>query len=912
MLNHRFLTLLTGLPLMLAILGCGGSQDIPRDEFGQVDSDGDGFSDRDEHNGTPGTDPEDPADHPGQVRDSDGDGCSDYDETHFNNQCDNDPRTTDGNTTGSLLSISGRVRVSASAVVDGDTRDLDDPTVDNDGQSLSAVQELPNPSTVAGYLGTLERRTDSSDVFKVTLTRGQHVALLLADATRSDFDLFLYDLGGQALSSSEGTGAQERVIAPDDDTYLIEVLAYSVTQGQDDGGLYTLLVGDGAASLSIDPRDHLSSLLPMCAGEVLCGYTDTARTATAHDDAFDIVDAPTHAGGVERRRLRARGRQAAASLPNTALVRPFSDTIAAIKQLRRVEHIAFAEPNLIRQAMAIPNDEYYGSQWHYPQISLPQAWDITTGSSNVIVAVIDTGVVLDHPELAGQLVPGYDFISDPASARDGDGIDSDPNDVGDLVIQGTRSSFHGTHVSGTVAARSNNNIGVAGVAWGVKVMPLRVLGAAGGNDFDIIQAIRFAAGLPNSSGTVPTRRADVINLSLGGPGYSAATQDAITAARAAGVIVIAAAGNESANADFSTPAGLEGVVTVSAVDVRDNATFYSNFGSSVDVAAPGGDMGSDSNGDTYPDGVLSLMANDQGDLYVDFSQGTSMACPHVAGVAALMKSINPDLSPTDFDQLLAGTHPATDIRMTEDLGAAGRDDVYGHGLINAFRSVQAASAITGRGAVHGPIIQVSDSTVDFGIQRTAQSLTLRNIGTDTLEITDVSTSEPWLDLATESNNGLSYRLTVDRSGLTDGMYSATVRFESNGGTATVAVRMQVGDTLIEGGVIGTVYVLVIDADTGVAVAESTTTYAVDYTFEIDGLRAGRYLLFAGTDLDSNRFIDNQGELIGAYPTLRNVQSIEIDRDLDGLEFTVSHLMTLSMTTTGEDQSGPDAPVVQRP
>ena len=196
--------------------------------------------------------------------------------------------------------------------------------------------------------------------------------------------------------------------------------------------------------------------------------------------------------------------------------------------MRGRSDVASAELNTILQPARVPSDPLYTLQWHYPMIRLPQAWDSTIGSPSVVIAVVDTGVVLTHPDLQGQLVAGYDFISSASRARDGDGIDPDPSDPGDLALGTGASSFHGTHVAGTIGAASDRptgEIGVAGVAWGARVMPIRVLGLQGGTNYDVLQGVRYAAGLPNDSGTVPAQPADVINLSLSGGGFSQVAQD---------------------------------------------------------------------------------------------------------------------------------------------------------------------------------------------------------------------------------------------------------------------------------------------------------------------------------------------------------------------------------------------------
>ena len=197
------------------------------------------------------------------------------------------------------------------------------------------------------------------------------------------------------------------------------------------------------------------------------------------------------------------------------------------------------EPNYYVHSTAEPDDIFYEDQWNLSAINLPEAWEYTTGSSNVVVAVVDTGVLMDHPDLAGQLTnDGYDFISDPDISLDGDGIDSNPDDPGDMMY-GTHSSFHGTHCAGIVAAASNNGIGVSGVAWETKIMPIRVLGDGGvGTTYDVLQGVLYAAGLENDSDTVPSQPADVISLSLGGDG--GADQYVYNQVRAQGIIVVAA------------------------------------------------------------------------------------------------------------------------------------------------------------------------------------------------------------------------------------------------------------------------------------------------------------------------------------------------------------------------------------
>lgn len=552
--------------------------------------------------------------------------------------------------------------------------------------------------------------------------------------------------------------------------------------------------------------------------------------------------------------------------------------IDTIQRLRRDPDVVYAEANFIRKPFAEPNDTHFPKQWHYELINLPQAWDITQGSNDVIVAVLDTGVLVGHPDLDGRLISGFDFVNNDTNAND-DGDDP----------RGVSSSFHGTHVAGTIGAETNNNSGVSGVTWLTQIMPLRVLGAGGGSDADIAQAILYAARLQNSSGTLPSERADIINMSLGGAGFSQTMQDAITAARNQGVIVVAAAGNENTSA-LTSPAGLDGVISVSAVDLNSRKAPYSNFGSKVDVAAPGGNSAADLNGDGFEDGVLSTLGNDDGQFGFRFLQGTSMAAPHVAGVIALMLAVNPDLTPDNIDQLLAGTHPSTTQRITRDLGATGRDDLFGHGLIDAAMAVQAAGAAPGGGSLPPPatpILSVSIPSLDFSNYINTLQIGIANAGVGTLTITEITDDAPWLTVTPTSGTApLTVNAAVDRTGLADGTYAATVTITSDAPqnpTATVSVQMTVGGEI--SGNVGTVFVLAVNEafDT---VSETETSRAQNYAFTLPETPTGTYTIVAGTDRDDDGAICDIEDACGAFPDPVTVTEGE---DRSGIEILMGEL-----------------------
>ena len=461
----------------------------------------------------PPTDPNNSLDTPTHVIDSDGDGCSDYGETHLGH-CDGNPHTSSS----PPVTLTGAVSIGDNLVLDRDTSDPHNSYREQRRHSARRVpSQCPIRARLADSSATPPHGTDQRDVFLAQMAAGQSATLLLADPDSNDFDLYLYDeTGSNTVDSSEGVDKAEQVTAPDNGTYLIEVRGYSVTTSGDAGGLYSLLVGESlTTSLIVEARrERLTSLHPFVEGEVLVKYDETiksARAATQKTLGLDEINDGQNSGGFHRLRLTPEAlatqkTAAQARAVGTGTPAEVSPTIAAMKALRRQKGVECAEPNYIRRASAVPNDEFYGYQWHYRLIGLPDAWDITTGSSSVIVAVIDTGVALGHPDLAGQTIAGYDFISDIGAAMDGNGIDSNADDPGDSPGFGIASSYHGTHVSGTIAARTNNGIGVAGIARNTRIMPLRVLGRAGeGSDYDIAQAIRYAARLSNDSGTLPAR-----------------------------------------------------------------------------------------------------------------------------------------------------------------------------------------------------------------------------------------------------------------------------------------------------------------------------------------------------------------------------------------------------------------------
>ena len=786
--------------------------------------------------------------------------------------------------------ISGKLNVEASNKLEAECNNtLATAAAMAPGDSFSAQAISSN----AGYKGITARSSVVvHDLYRLTVG-AENVRVTLSfsanNLTANDLDLFLLDSSGTVVkASSEGTDqAVETVTTLGPGTYIVAVRAFA------GGSVYLVAAGTTTVTTALDRATILpgAEFVP---GEVFVKYKSSQsieslaskHNLTAVSDMGEGVKLmrvakPTRvemASAVTGEKINALGHEA-----NEAI----GATIEALLNLKRDPNVIYAEPNYIRHASFIPTDPFYKHQWHYRAINLESAWNSATGANAItgpaIVAVIDTGIKQAHPEFEGQLVRGYDFISGITNAGDGDGIDSDPEDVGDGARLG-ESSFHGTHVAGTVAAATNNRTGVAGIAFQGKIMPLRVLGKGGGTDGDIVQAIRFAAGLLNSSATVPVKKADIINMSLGGPNPSNTVQTAIDNARAAGVIVVAAAGNENTNAP-SYPAAYVGVISVSAVGLDLKRAPYSNFGTTIDIAAPGGDTSVDRDSDGFADGVLSTLFDDTaGKFSYVFYQGTSMAAPHIAGVLALMRSANPVLTPTVIDQLIEGTHPTYKQRITSDIGTVGRDDLFGHGLIDAKKAVDAALALSGP-PVAGSILAISVEQLNFDRIANSLQFNITNGGNQAtpLSITSVTATVPWIIVTPTSGVApKQITVTIDRTHpqiAADGTYPGSIDIVTDATigasvkTILVSVVVQANAAL---GDAGEIFVLVLDRNTGATIndtnlPESQPSPSNGYRYAISGIPAGTptssYYVYAGTDRDNDGFICEIEDACGTFGAL---------------------------------------------
>jgi len=546
---------------------------------------------------------------------------------------------------------------------------------------------------------------------------------------------------------------------------IVAVLALSLT---------LLLVGGYRAESrpALSPAD----MVPYGQGEAVAGEIIVKFKPGVSAAAADAINRAHSASAVYRSpyagfmRLR---------LPQG---RAIGQMVAAYRGNRDVE---YAEPNFVRHALMVPNDSYYSYQWHLRSINCEPAWDISTGAG-VVVAVVDTGIAYEDytetifgipwltyykaPDLAQTtFVAGYDFINS----------DTHPND----------DQGHGTHVAGTIAQSTNNRLGVAGVAFNASLMPVKVLDMLGsGTDAEVADGIWYAAD----------HGAKVISLSLGGPETSSTLQNAVAHAYQAGVTVVCAAGNEGDGANRpSYPAAYDAYcIAVAATRYDETRAYYSNYGSYIDVAAPGGDTSVDQNGDGYGDGVLqntfNLNTGDMSDFGYWFLQGTSMATPHVSGVAALLIA-NGVTGPDAVREAIE--------RTAQDKGAAGWNPQYGWGLIDAY------GALTYSGGpppapktMHIAAINMALSTSKAG---TSATVTVSIVSVGGQPMAKATVSGHWSGATTDRDRavtGTSGQVTVASNRLKKAPSGTTFRFtvdsvSAGGWTYDPAANVETSDSI---------------------------------------------------------------------------------------------------------------------
>lgn len=788
--------------------------------------------------------------------------------------------------------IAGRILVPPASDAAIPTREREP----NDGPGTATVIGALVPGRSGRFAGTLEA-DDPFDAWTFVTHDDLALELVLAfDASPGvDLDILVDDRDGGSASCESTTPGREQCIvslgggdgrafdvvvapahgsAPAAYTLVVSAAAGSAAPG--------VTPGPGAdAPLDLEPAVYRGDAAAIVPGEIVLemdvpaaerasarssrsrtdaltralasaiaatGLPDGANADVVAPDGSMLIGLPDLAAAAEG----ARGTPATAAAAKRARAASRARTIAVAEALARSPGVRDARPNGLVRAARVPNDPLFPQQWHYRAIGLPTAWNTTIGSPTTIVAVVDTGIRSDHPDIARRLVPGFDFISSPSRANDGDGLDDDPFDPGDAPTSSLGGSFHGTHVAGTIGAATDNGRGVAGVTWRTAIMPLRVLGLGGGTLFDVAQAVRYAAGLPNASDTLPSEPARIINLSLTASGDDPGLRGAVDAATATGALVVVAAGNTGRNSTLS-PAIFENALSVAGTDRLGAPARYSSFGSGVDLAAPGGDTRRDRDADGRPDGILSARVPDLADYAL--LQGTSMAAAHVSGVAALLLGVPGGATVSGGrlrDVLLASAI---------DRGPAGRDDRYGAGIVDAAAAVR---MLANRTPAPDPALLVETETVRIDVDQSVVDVPFRNVGGGALVMHGVTPATddgvPWLSVTVERD---VFRLAADRGTLAPGEHAGLVHVASNGGTVDLGVVLTIAAGPPED--VGAVTILLRDADEGTVVATTTATPADEYTYRFDAVPPGRYEVVATTDRDADGAFCDIGELCGAYP-----------------------------------------------
>ncbi|HIC94124.1 MAG TPA: hypothetical protein EYP09_07730 [Anaerolineae bacterium] len=460
--------------------------------------------------------------------------------------------------------------------------------------------------------------------------------------------------------------------------------------------------------------------------------------------------------------LSARGMRVSGEIEELGILRvavPAGRELEAIESLRHNPLVEYAELNhivrlppfeptqvtavgqagqsqAIRAADVVPNDPYYFYQWNLPKIEAPRAWEVTTGDRDIVIAIVDSGIDLDHPDLDGKIwtnpgeIPGNGLDDDGNGYVDdvhgwdfiGEG-DSDPDD----------DTGHGTFIAGIAAAETHNGEGIAGISWGAKLMPVKVMNAVG-YYVDIIEGVIYAAD----------NGAKIINMSFGGAAYSPALEDAVNYAHDKGCLLVSTSGYGNTGVPY--PGKFPVVVTVAATDKDDQRAWFSNYGPEVDLAAPGVDIASSDR-----DGIYGLWSS------------TEVAAPHVAGLAALIWSVNPTLTQEEVEDIMKAT--------AVDLGDPGRDDYYGWGRIDADAAVRTTPHYL-RIEPHWLLFLADENN-----NPPQQAIT--NPGTSASTWTATETS-PWLSVTNPTGHTpSSIEVSVDKSALSGyGIYTASITVSS--------------------------------------------------------------------------------------------------------------------------------------
>ena len=755
------------------------------------------------------------------------------------------------------FSLSGDVFVDDYSEQDADIQIAGLANIASQNNDIANAQRLNNPTSLGGYIsagsgnyrnGEIYSR-DVADVYSLPMLKGQSLVIQLQSAESASSSALnvlvnVYRARNKArpIYSEQAfiKGARLEFVAEIDDEYFVELSADQA--------------GSAPVLYQLKTSTTLASGVALAQGS----YSELAS------DRITYLD--------ESGKLIRTSSKSDADLAKLSALREAQE-LATASGLR-------AEPDYKARITAssvfdLANDTYRVFQWNVDLIKAPDAWAASTGDG-VRVAIIDTGIASNHEDLQRNVLQneGYDFVSSTGNG-DGDGRDADPTDP-------AGGTFHGSHISGVIAAETNNMSGIAGIAYDAHIIPIRVLDKAGsGSAFDIADGIRYAAGLSTSEGLVLSPRADIINLSLGLNEDSFVIRDAIRDAVAAGVIVVAAAGNEGSDAAFY-PAYYPEVFGVGSVNHEGYRSLFSNFGANVSVMAPGGTDQASIYFDGINDDILGPVGADNYAFYV----GTSFAAPHVAAVAALMKQLDSGLDAVSFASLL-NRGLLTDVR--ED------GSYYGRGVLNAEKAVAAV------GGVLSDRLDAFPESLSYTQNDERLTLTLSNLGDGVVSVDQLTFDVPWLSITGEDISSLGlgrYAITIDSAAAGVQARSANVEvlYSVNGGgqqlkTIPVFKASEAVTSELKG-----VYVYLLRK-------ESVTSFSSSYeivqsvfferilgsaSFSFDNIPAGNYFLEASTDNDGDRRLFDPGEALGAYRLSNSESYLSLRSDRDGLRFSMQY------------------------
>lgn len=807
-----------------------------------------------------------------------------------------------GNAAPDTEPLSGVIRIEANSRIDQDTMEQ---LARAGSQPATGVQVLPANFVLAGYVSgdsgfftaiqddTFDYRTDRRDDYIVPMAPGESIALQSFGSRAGNPELRLsFPELTSVVRSTDRDRAPATLSWNGSNTELVNVRVTVTASGP---GAARYILSKVAGELA-EQKDFFWPNHRFIPGQAV--VSTAADEEPVPQGILMTASAPQAERLGPNRWLMTMPRSRAASAASA------DATLRWIESLRSVPGIVSATPNYQMTAfqsmpLAPTAEELYPRQWHYDLINGPVAWQLAPdGGEGVTVAVLDSGLFRDsgasvwHPDLDANIVPGQDFVDN----------DSLPQDPGSQI--GT-SVFHGTHVAGIIAATLGNSsgsdpdYGMAGVAFNAGILPVRVLGEGGtGSSLDLINAIRWVTGERPAG----PPRADIVNMSLGGlpeiPDLEAAIQFGVDR----GLLFVGAAGNSSTSAP-SFPAASPNVLAVSAVDAAGKLASYSNFGSWIDLAAPGGDASRDGDNDGRADVVWSTSAVLNGGLFQPDHiglQGTSMAAPHVAGVLALMKARNGLLDTSGLRALLVAGE------LTDSQGLNG--NTHGYGILDASKALQAGES--GVATVLSP----SPSFVALSNEsETRKTVRLARIGPGGITPPVVTRSPGWLTIAAPQPQGNDFLLSISLNPSAiepDVAYRSDVVISYQGGnqqrTLSIPVSAQVfSDEQARDA--GEHFVLLVETEPNSegfynAVSQvSATADQGQYVFRfraedgeepwaLDEVVPGDYFLVAGSDTDGDGLICQPGEACAEYPVtgLREVISIREGDPLNSLWLTTSY------------------------